>query len=97
MSVTRRLCFVFALVFVFVIGGIITSRETTPDRSVARGPRVEASASVAAWYCAEGTSIPNGRADEEIVMGNVATTPSRASVTVFGGSGVPAVHRRCWR
>ena len=94
MSVTRRLWFVFALVFVFVIGGIITSRETTPERPVARGPRIEASASVAAWYCAEGTSIPNGRADEEIVMGNVATTPSRALVTVFGGSGVPAVRRR---
>ncbi len=94
MSVTRRLWFALALVVVLVIGGIVTSRELTVVRSAARGPRVEASASVSAWYCAEGTSIPNGRADEEIVMGNVATTPSRATVTVFGGSGVPAVRRR---
>ncbi len=94
MSMTRRLWFALALVLVFVIGAVITSRETTVARSVAVGPRVEPSASVSAWYCAEGTSIPNGRADEEIVMGNVARTPSRATVTVFGGSGVPALRRR---
>ena len=94
MSVTRRLWFALALVIVVVIGGIVTSRESIVVRSAARGPRVEASVSVSAWYCAEGTSIPNGRADEEIVMGNVATTPSRATVTVFGGSAAPAVRRR---
>ena len=94
MSITRRLWFALGLVLVFVIGSIVTSRVSAVSRSVATGPRVEPSASVAAWYCAEGTSNPNGRADEEIVMGNVATTPSRATVTVFGGSGVPAVRRR---
>ena len=94
MSVTRRLWFALALVLVLAVGGIVTSHDTTVVRSVARGPRVDPSAAVSAWYCAEGTSIPNGRADEEIVMGNVATTPSRATVTVFGGSGVPAVQRR---
>ncbi len=94
MSITRRIWFALALVVVFVIGSILTSRESAVSRSVARGPRVEPSASVSAWYCAEGTSNPNGRADEEIVMGNVATTPSRATVTVFGGGGGPAARRR---
>ena len=94
MSITRRIWFALGLVVVFVIGSVVTSRDSVVSRSAASGPRVEPSASVAAWYCAEGTSNPNGRADEEIVLGNVATTPSRATVTVFGGDAVPAARRR---
>ena len=94
MSITRRIWLALGLVLVLVLGSILTSRESAVLGSVARGPRVDPSASVTAWYCAEGTSNPNGRADEEIVMGNVATTPSRATVTVFGGGGGPAARRR---
>lgn len=93
MTVTRRLVFVVGVVIALIVAVAVTGRD--PERSVvaATGPRVGGSGSIAAWYCAEGTSSPNGRADEEIVMGNVGPGRTRAVVTVFGGSEVAPVRR----
>lgn len=94
MSARRRTAFVAMLIAAMVVAGVATSAESSPPTVVATGPRVGSGGGTrAAWYCAEGTSIPNGRADEEVVLGNVARTPSDAVVTVFGGSDLAPVSR----
>ena len=43
-----------------------------------------------AWYCAEGTSSPDGRADETVIVASLAVTPLVATVTVMpGGDATP--------
>ncbi len=42
------------------------------------------------WYCADGTSNPDGRADERILIANLSVTPADATVTVMpGGTRAP--------
>ena len=44
----------------------------------------------ASWFCAEGTSIPDGRAAETIVISSIADREIAATVTVMpGGEGAP--------
>ena len=44
-----------------------------------------------AWYCAEGTSTPDGRADETVIVASVAPSTVDATITVMpGGDGAPA-------
>ncbi len=93
MSVLRRAGFVVGIVIALIVAAVVTTTGTPRDRAVATGPRVSATAGSSTWYCAEGTSIPNGRADEEIVLGNVGRTKSVAVVTVFSGSDVKPVRR----
>ena len=93
MTVTRRLAFVVGVVIALIVAVAVTGRDVERTRSVASGPRVGGSGTIATWYCAEGTSIPSGRADEEIVLGNAGPGHSRAVVTVFGGSEVAPVRR----
>jgi Family of unknown function (DUF5719) len=38
------------------------------------------------WFCAEGTSSPGGRADETIIVANLARKPVTAAITVLTGS-----------
>lgn len=40
----------------------------------------------AAWYCAEGTSNPGGRADETVIIANLSSGPTTADVQVVGGA-----------
>jgi hypothetical protein len=43
------------------------------------------------WFCAEGTSTPDGRADETVIVASVADTPVEATITVMtGGDQAPA-------
>ena len=43
-----------------------------------------------AWYCAEGTSTPDGRADETVIVASVAPSTVDATITVMpGGDGAP--------
>ena len=59
------------------------------------GPTVPSRSAVsAAWYCAEGTSTADGRADETIIIGNLAKHPIDVAITVMPGSDVPPVVRR---
>jgi hypothetical protein len=72
---------------------IVTSPSESPEASQPSGPRVGAFPESSTWYCAEGSSNPNGRADEEVVIGNVGTTASHAVITVFSGSEAAPVRR----
>jgi hypothetical protein len=48
----------------------------------------------AAWYCAEGTSTPDGRADETVIVASLADTGIDATVTVMpGGDAAPKSER----
>lgn len=75
-----------------VVGGVVLDRtapsgggSAPPARSVDM-PVVPASDTVsAAWYCAEGTSDPEGRADETVVVTNVGTKRTSGVVTVLPG------------
>lgn len=66
------------------------SSSRTPAASAARepsdGPTVPSRSNVsAAWYCAEGTSTPDGRATESVIIGNLERHPIDATVTVMPG------------
>jgi hypothetical protein len=91
-----RLAVLVFLAFVLVAAVWLdaTAGEPAHDRveSVTRfGPRVPAADALStAWYCAEGTSIPDGRADETVVVANVGDRRAVASVTVMpGGNAAP--------
>src|SRR5207248_3498905 len=45
------------------------------------------------WYCAEGTSTPDGRADETVVVASVATSRLDATITVMQGATAAPVSR----
>ena len=94
MTTKRVTIFLIALLAALVAAAALTGPESPTSAPRQSGPRVgrpsEASAS---WYCAEGTASPGGRADEEIVLGNVGTRASHARITVFAGSDVTPVHR----
>jgi hypothetical protein len=87
---------VIVVVLACLFGAWVLDRSTSSgadDASafVALGPRVpEASAENVAWYCAEGTSNPGGRADERVFVANVDSRPARARVSVFTGPDQPA-------
>ncbi len=91
----RRSALVVGIAAVLVLAGVLTQPERDPETGIAAGPRLPAAEqSTAAWFCAEGTSSPDGRADEEIEIGNVDTRAAQAIVTVFGGSEVAPVRRK---
>ncbi|MEP6623211.1 MAG: DUF5719 family protein [Acidimicrobiia bacterium] len=90
MSVARRAAFVAGVVIALIIAATFTTTGAPRDRAVGTGTDV---GTASTWYCAEGTSNPNGRADEVIVLGNVGTTKSNALVTVFSGSDAAPVRR----
>jgi hypothetical protein len=47
-----------------------------------------------AWYCAEGTSSPDGRADETVIVASLASSTVDATVTVMpGGDAAPKSRR----
>jgi hypothetical protein len=58
------------------------------------GPSVPpADAISSTWFCAEGTSSPGGRADETIIVANLARKPVTATITVLTGSDHTPVSR----
>lgn len=60
-------------------------RAATVSRLTVPPPRTLS----AAWYCAEGTSDPGGRADQTVVVANAGDRPVQAVVTVLLGSRPP--------
>ena len=90
----RRWALVIGIAGVLVLATVVTQPEHDRAAAIAVGPRLPTAGQSAAWYCAEGTSSPDGRADEEIEIGNVDTHAADAIVTVFGGSDVPPVRRK---
>ncbi len=95
--------FGLVLIVVLIAGLVVLEHGTSPTppnierrASAVDGPTVPSSDAVSvAWFCAEGTAIEGGRADETVVIGNLATHPIEATVTVMRGeSGPPVVERR---
>jgi len=88
-------------VLVVLLGGAVVLQQgasSSSDRSNAlagarigaggNGPSVPDRAAVdAAWYCAEGTSTPDGRANETVIIGNLARRPITVELTVMAGDG----------
>ncbi|HEX4531702.1 MAG TPA: hypothetical protein VIA11_20110, partial [Acidimicrobiia bacterium] len=69
-----------------------SSSESATASSLARTGVSVPSSDVAssAWYCAEGTSTPDGRADETVIVASLAPSTVDATITVMpGGNGAP--------
>ncbi len=91
----RRLPILVAVSAVIALAAVLdrtgasasASRRATLAVS-ADGPVVpRADAISTAWYCAEGTSAPGGRADETVVIADLGDHDARATVTVMPGGG----------
>ncbi len=88
----RRAPALVALVGVLA-GAIVLAQGSPSSKPPARaarepldGPTVPARTNVsAAWYCAEGTSTPDGRATESVIIGNLERHPIDVTVTVMPG------------
>ncbi len=86
----HRLPAVIALVFLLAGAialqqGAASSRATVhATRAPVDGPTVPNRGAIsAAWYCAEGTSSADGRADETVIIGNLARHPIDVELTVM--------------
>ncbi len=93
MSAGRRAAVVAGIVVLFVIGGALTASESSSPSAPPAVPRLAADGAPSTWYCAEGTANPGGRADEQVLLGNVGRRPMRARLTVNGGAEVVPVTR----
>jgi Family of unknown function (DUF5719) len=87
----RTRLLVIAVVVGCLLGAALVDRAGSGGTSsagqlVALGPRVPAADAVeTAWYCAEGTSNPGGRADERVYIANVDRRAAHARITVMQG------------
>lgn len=84
-----------------VVAAIVAQRDApTPDGhaesavALAGASLPPADALSAAWYCDEGTSSPDGRADERVVVASMVSTRVTATVTVMTGGDAAPVSRR---
>jgi hypothetical protein len=58
--------------------------------AIASEPNVPATDAVSTtWFCAEGTSTPDGRATETVVVASIADVPVDATITVMTGDHAP--------
>jgi hypothetical protein len=89
-------------VLALVAGIVAASRaghEFTPAVRAApvpaAGPTVPAADAITStWFCAEGTSSTGGRADETVIVANLARRAVTATVTVQPGTGLAAASRQ---
>ncbi|MGZ6974835.1 MAG: DUF5719 family protein [Acidimicrobiia bacterium] len=88
-----RLAVILVVVGCLLVAALVdrsgSSSSSSNQQLVALGPRVPAADAVeTAWYCAEGTSNPGGRADERIYLANVDQRVAHARITVMQGPDV---------
>lgn len=93
MSAGRRAAVVVGIVVLLVVGVVLTASESTSPTAPPTVPSLAADGAPSTWYCAEGTANPGGRANEQVLLGNVGRQPMRARVTVNGGAEVVPVTR----
>jgi hypothetical protein len=85
---------VLVLIAAVVAGAVLLDRSApsiaaprAPVTGAVDGPTIPPADAVSvAWYCAEGTSSTKGRADETIIVGNLAHHPIHVTVTVMTGA-----------
>jgi len=63
-----------------------TVPEPVPDGAPAVGPRLARRGEISSWFCAEGTSTPDARADERVYVTNLGRAVAHAALTVFSGA-----------
>jgi Family of unknown function (DUF5719) len=85
-----RLAIIVVVLGCLVAAALIDNQAETGSAAGAQvvtlGPRVPAAdAAETAWYCAEGTSNPGGRADETILVANVDQRDAHARISVMQG------------
>ena len=92
---------VVLVLLALLAGGIVLERRTPEVTSTqltavgTDGPVVPpANAVSTAWYCAAGTSVAGGAADETVYVANLSPTDIAATVTVDPGSGEAERTRR---
>ena len=97
-------------VVLFVIGALVIASFVLDESSVLSStapsdpqsaaaispePTVPSSDAVStSWFCVEGTSTPDGRADESIVIASIADTSVEATITVLTGGDEPPASRQ---
>lgn len=95
---TPALVVLAALLAAAVVLAQGSSSRTAPPGAVREpsdGPTVPSRTNVsAAWYCAEGTSTPDGRATEAVIIGNLERHPIDVTVTVMPGASEEPRSRR---
>jgi|GEM_PF-1164146 len=85
---------VFIAAIAVIAGAVAVSRVPSDSSSVAvtaiggsgAATITAPNALSSAWYCAEGTSSPDGRAPETVIIGNLENKPMTATVTVMTGT-----------
>jgi len=85
---------VLVLIAAVVAGAMLLDRSASsiavarrPATGAIDGPTIPPVNAVSvAWYCSEGTSTSDGRADETIIVGNLAHHPIHVTVTVMTGA-----------
>ena len=96
----HRVPILVALIAIVAAAIVFDNRESSSQAGAVRAAGAAAGASVpsenslsTSWYCAEGTSTPDGRADETVLIASVADTASEATVTVMPGGEAAPVSR----
>lgn len=96
----RRGPVLFALAVVLAAAIVYDGSESTSRASATRAGAIAASPAVppadalsTSWYCTEGTSTADGRADETILVASVADTRVDATITVMPGGVAAPVAR----
>jgi hypothetical protein len=80
-----------------LVAAIVTQNQSSANTAHAvpvaladTGPAVPAADALStSWFCAEGTSTPDGRADETVIIASVADTEVEATVSVMSGGTAP--------
>ncbi len=91
---------ILLVVLAAVVAAVVVQQSASSSESTgvaAASPLARTGVSVpspdvasSAWYCAEGTSTPDGRADETVIVASVAPSTVDATITVMpGGDGAP--------
>jgi hypothetical protein len=87
-----RLTIIGIVVGCLLVAALVDGSGSESDAgtgAVVTGPRVPSADAVeTAWYCAEGTGNPGGRADERVFIANVDRRPGRARVSIMQGPDV---------
>lgn len=91
---------VFAALVILLVAAAVA--DATREDHSAKAPRsVEKAVGAtkpgtlsSAWYCAEGTSVRDGRADQTIVIANASNNDIDALITVLPGLGQAPVRKR---
>jgi hypothetical protein len=96
----RRGPILFVVVAALVAAVVVQQSESSssgspgPAAAVVDGVSMPPAAALSAtWFCAEGTSTPDGRATETVLIASMADTPIEATVTVMPGNATPVAKR----